>query len=156
MDKRTDAKEEVKKLERQLYGESPVLDFAKARQLMQASTKETLEELDGVINSRWTWGNQKAYLKMFQAIIKLNAQSSESIVNLFELLNDYRQAILLIAVDLENLKEKLKDVDAIKANTAKILQSPAVRQITQILQDSEDALKKLDKTRQDILRDSVV
>lgn len=146
----------MKKLERQLYGESPDFDFAKVRQRMQATTQKALEELDRGINSRWIRGDRKAYFKMFQAMIKQDAQSSENIVNLFELLNDYRQVILLIAVDLENLKEKLKDVDAIKVNTTEILQSPAVRQITQILQDSEDALKKLDKTRQDILRDSVV
>ena len=73
-------KEEVARLEKEVYGESFNVDFEQMRLLTRAQREFTLSFLDKVINSRWTRGDKKDYFKLFRALVVEDGKNKDNII----------------------------------------------------------------------------
>ncbi len=145
-------KEEVAKLEKQLYGESFNVDFEQMRLLTRAQRDFTLSFLDKVINSRWARGDKKDYFKLFRAIVVEDGKNKDNIINLLEIVNSHRMVLLLLNKEISATKNVAKDVDGLKSKIDEILNSPAVREIGKILQNMQKAIEQRDTVEKEYLR----
>ena len=141
----------------------PIQDIDLMQRNAQSSSQNTLATFDKLIKSRWIWGDKKKYLRIFRAIIAENAVRDQALFNLFRIVNiqnrlDSRllNELVRIAKIVDGLKGTPKEIQDLKSKTNELMNSPEVRLIGKILHDNEEALMKLDKTRQEILRDSIV
>ena len=127
--------------------ESSDVDYEKLRQIMQISTKNTLEHLDKLIQSSSTRSNKRTYLELFRALIEENAKSSESIIYLFEYVIDLRTSIFLLSAEVEKGSGKTaKDVKKIKTKLDALLNSPAMIEIGKVLQKIQKITEERKKT----------
>jgi hypothetical protein len=136
-DARQAIKEEVARLEKEVYGESFNVDFEQMRLLTRAQREFTLKFLDKVINSRWTRSDKKDYFKLFRAIVVEDGKNKDNIINLLEIVNSHRMVLLLLNKEISATKNVAKDVDGLKSKIDEILNSPAMREIGKILENMQ-------------------
>jgi len=145
-------KEEVARLEKEVYGESFNVDFEQMRLLTRAQREFTLSFLDKVINSRWTRGDKKDYFKLFRALVVEDGKNKDNIINLLEIVNSHRMVLLLLNKEMSATKNVAKDVDGLKSKIDEILNSPAVREIGKILENMQKAIEQRNTVEKEYLR----
>jgi hypothetical protein len=103
---------------------------------LQASTQNTVNRLDMLIQSSGKRSSKRLYLELFRALVVDSARSSESLLYLFEYVTDLRASILLLSLELEHTRGKtFKDVKKIKSKLDSLLNSPAMVEIGKVLQN---------------------
>ena len=149
--------EQLKQIRTQFVGDDPHEEIDKARKHNTQITQSILESLNKGIDSRWTLRKEKEYLKLLRWIVVSQNQTGEFLLYLAEANHHLKEALFDILTDLEFTRGlNQKDMETIKSKMDGIFENPAVKTLTNILQDSEEALKKLDKNRKQVLGDSVV
>jgi hypothetical protein len=135
-----------------------------ARNFARVLNEIAMQTFDEALASRWVWGDKKGYMQMFRGIYSMAMATVESHLNLCEQIENLNKAVIDLSdkmgknqvltneqkQTLDNIKESLQE------RMNKILDSPAVKLANQMIQESESARKRLDKTRQDVIHDSVV
>lgn len=150
-------KEEIEKLRKEFVGEPSELSFDEARKHNEQVAQSIFQSLDKRINSHWTSRKDKDYLKLFRYTIAEHKKMTDVVMNLAEWAFDFKQALFGVFLEIELTKGLAqKDIGTIKSRMDALLESPAVKQLEKIINDNEEAFKKLDRTRQEILRDSIV
>lgn len=140
-DRKQDLKEKVITTENTTDAES--LSNEEIIMRMQKSTQNTITHLDAMIKSTSKKSNKRTYLELFRALIEENARYSESLIYLFEYVIDLRASILLLSAEIEKTKGKTtKDVKQIKSRLDDLLNSPAVVEIGEILQNMQRITKQ--------------
>jgi hypothetical protein len=131
-----EAREEMTSVEQELHAEPFDVNYEELRQMLQASTKNTIGHLDQLIGSSRSGSQKRLFLELFRALILENARSSESIVYLFEYVKDLRASILLLSLETEKSKGRTtKDVRRLKSKLDELLNSPAMVEIGKVLQN---------------------
>ena len=149
------SKEEVEKLRKEFVGERPKFD--ETRKNNEQIAQSIFQSLDKSINSRWSLKKDKNYLKWLRYIIAEQKKMADVLTSLSEFAYDLQNTLFYVLVEIELTKGlTTKDIGTMKSRMDKILENPAVKQLAKILKDNEEALKKLDENRQQILRDTIV
>jgi hypothetical protein len=153
--------DEVAKLRKEFLGEPPDTRFDEARKHNAQVMQAILHSLDVKINSRWILGKDKDFFKLFRYILVQQKEMADIISSTNESISIWAYSIkqtlfnLFLEIELtRGLTEK--NIGTVKSRMDKILESPVVKQLESIMHDNEEALKKLDKTRQQILDDTIV
>lgn len=148
---------EVEKLRKEFVGDLSSGSFDEARRYNEEVAQSLFQTFDKQIKSRWLSRKDKDYLKLFRWIFTEQKKMADVLTNLSEWAYGFKNMLFSVFVEIELTKGLTqKDIGTIKSRMDKILESPAVKQLEKILADNEEALNKLDKTRQEIVRDSVV
>jgi hypothetical protein len=152
----------VERVRKEIVGEPPNKDeFERARRNNEQFAQSFLGSLDKSIRSWWILPRDKGYLKMFRFLIQEQRRLADSMTSMSETIMewDYRLRNSLFYITLEIQLTKgltAKNIGTLKSRMDKILDNPSVKQLEKIMHDNEEALRKLDKNRQQVLRDSLV
>jgi hypothetical protein len=147
---------ELTKEEKQrLFGtENPTYDDI--RSVIKKHYQELLADIDKSLKSRWVRGNTRSMLMLFKGTVKMIAIDQESIIDLSEYVDTLNRAILSLNNIVNMTKNKdlgdLKDV----AKQQKELNEINEKLKVQMEQEKLLAFQRIDKIRQELLRDAVV
>jgi hypothetical protein len=155
LDRERTEEERIAENKRVFGKENPTFDDM--RDLVEKRSKHTSKLFDDAINSRWTWGNNKSNLEMFRELMVLISSNQLDRLDIWEYLSNMDKAIRLLSDEIGKMKGvSKKDFDNLKAKMDKLLESPAVKTLSNILNRNEEAIKKINARREKLIRDSVV
>jgi hypothetical protein len=118
-------------------------NFEELRQIMQASTGNILLCMNELIQASKPRSSKRMYFELFRALIEENAQSSESILYLFEYAINLRASVLLLSAEVEKTKGHTpKDDKRLRIKLNNLLNSPAMVEIGKILKNMERISKE--------------
>lgn len=122
----------------------------------QETLTKVLAELDRQLKSRWVSRGKRGNFLMFKAIIETLAASWDSITYLYNFTDAIGKAVLSIDTALRT--PKAKDLDGLKdiAEQKKELDKINEKLKVQMKKEKLAAFQRLDKIRQELLRDDVV
>ena len=131
--------------------------YKEMKQFSRALSENTVANIDKSLSSRWIRGQKRASLTFLRAVVIDSAETSHQIFTMYELISNLQNAVLLLSGKLERWSELTdKNLEGLKGEIKNLLDSDAVNEVGNAIQNMKKASEKKDKLRQDILRDSIV
>ncbi len=123
-------------------------NYEELRKELQISTENTLKRLDELIESSSKRTNKKMYLELFRALVVDSAQSSESLIYLFEYVAGLKASVMLLFTEIEKKDGKTaQDMKKIRLRLDELLNSPAMVEIGKVLQNIQKIREERRKTQ---------
>jgi hypothetical protein len=130
------------------------IDFDELRRANIESTKEMCAVFNDAINSKWTSGKTKFYYEMFQMFIEQHGRVTHNFLYLVEWVNNLKEAMTTLWTEVQHIKGI--DIGNVTQRMNKLLDEPAVQIVGKMLEDEQEAIKKIDERRRKLIKDSVV
>ena len=153
----------IKEMKINMFGKEE-LSNDETRQLAKKINQDAVQIFDDAINSRWTWGKYKRTLKIFRSIVKRNMSTSDTILFILDNLQNLDETTVLLGKMLTELQKSNEakttelnhTLSKLQTQTGNLLNSEAVQLLAKILKDQQEAVEKINKRREKLIRDSIV